>query len=178
MGLSLKVNHVESSGLRWLDSEKCLQLAMMADASDQAMALTRLLDSENVDPAILHREVYSFNATISTLFGDQKQCLTVFGYTSVMLKLLNDQLVWLVGGNTYGIGYELGVPQNIIEACLGRMRSYVILARAALSAEFPSFEVSQSFQVFDLSTPMSGAGQHLDRLAQALQIDATRLGRN
>ena len=32
--------------LRWLDSEKCLQLAMMADASDQAMALTRLLDSE------------------------------------------------------------------------------------------------------------------------------------
>jgi hypothetical protein len=73
--------------LRWLDTEKCLTLSMMADVADEAMSLTRLLDTEGVDPAILNKEVSNFNVTVSALFGDSKQCLSVFGYTSVMMNL-------------------------------------------------------------------------------------------
>ena len=116
---------------------------MLADAKDEGLVRRRLLDVETIDAAILNREVHSFNATISHLFGDQRGCLSCFGYTSVMIKLLGQQqLVWNVRGQMHGVGFEKGVPGDIIDRCLGRMRSYVVLARAALAAEFPSFEGS------------------------------------
>ena len=73
--------------LVWLSTERCLQLAMMADASDQVLVLVRLLDNENVDPAILNREVFYFIRTIRSMFND-RQCLHIFGYTSMMLGTL------------------------------------------------------------------------------------------
>jgi hypothetical protein len=162
--------------LRWLDTEKCLTLSMMADVADEAMSLTRLLDTEGVDPAILNKEVSNFNVTVSALFGDSKQCLSVFGYTSVMMNLLREQVVWQIGGTTFSIGFEGGVPADIVDRCLGRMRSYCILARAALAAEFPCFEISQAFHVFDASSPMpSDAEVQLHRLANPLHLDPVTL---
>ena len=163
--------------LRWLDTEKCLTLSMMADIADEAMSLTRLLDTEGVDPAILNKEVSNFNATVSALFGaDSKQCLNVFGYTSVMMNLLREQVVWQIGGTTFSIGFEQGVPADIVDRCLGRMASYCVLARAALAAEFPCFEISQAFHVFDASSPMPvDAEVHLQRLANPLHLDPVML---
>ena len=43
--------------LQWINEERCIQGAMLADASDQIMMLTRLLDDETVDPAIVNREI-------------------------------------------------------------------------------------------------------------------------
>ena len=39
---------------------------------------------------------------------------------------------------TFSIGWETGVPQSTIDKCLGQMRSYVVLARAALAAAGPA----------------------------------------
>ena len=119
-------------------------LAMMADASDQGMALTRLLDDEGIDVAILNREVRAFNMAITALFGDQRQRLQIFGYTSVMLRILKEQIAWQVGAETCSVGDAGGVPQAIIDRCLDRMKSFVVLARAALAAEFPCWEISQA----------------------------------
>ena len=128
--------------LQWLDTEKCLMAAMLADASDQSLALTRLMDNEQVDPASIHKEIHSFNMSITGLFNN-KQCLSVFGYTKVMLDMLRDPILWQVGGIAHSIGDETGVKQDVIDRCLGRMRSWIILARAALDAEFPSWEIAQ-----------------------------------
>ena len=130
--------------LLWLDTEKCLMLAMMADASDQGMALTRLLDDESVDVAILNREVRAFDVAITALFGDQRQCLHIFGYTSVMLRTLKEQIVYQVGTEMCSIGDAGGVPQHLIDRCLDRMKSFIVLVRAALAAEFPCWEISQA----------------------------------
>ena len=54
--------------LQWLDTEKALQAAMMSDASDQAMAFTRFLDSEDVDPARLAVEARHFLSVLRALF--------------------------------------------------------------------------------------------------------------
>ena len=59
--------------------------AMLADASDQSLALTRMLDKESIDPAILMREIEVFYLALVALFGEDEGCLTLFGYTSVML---------------------------------------------------------------------------------------------
>ena len=129
--------------LEWVDSERCLTLAMMADVADEGMCLTRLLDNEDVDAASLNSEVMLFSRKIDALFGESKRCLTVFGYTSVMMDLLKEYVVWHVNGKSRSIGFEHGVPHEIVDRCLQRMRSYAVLARAALEAEFPSFEMSQ-----------------------------------
>ncbi|CAK0905614.1 unnamed protein product, partial [Prorocentrum cordatum] len=115
--------------LKSVNTERCLMLAMMADASDQAMQLTRILDDESADPAILNREVLAFNLSITGLFGSSRGCLSVFGYTTMMLKLLKIPIA--------------GAPADIIDKCIARMRSYIVLSRAALKAEFPTFELAQ-----------------------------------
>ena len=129
--------------LGWVDSERCLMLAMMADVADEGMCLTRLLDNEDVDTASLNSEVLLFIRKIDALFGERKRCLNIFGYTSVMMDLLKEYVVWYVNDNSRSIGFEHGVPRDMVDRCIERMRSYAVLARAALAAEFPSFEMSQ-----------------------------------
>ena len=79
---------------------------------------------------------------ITALFV-QGKALSCFGYTSTMLQILRQPVVWHLSGKMYSIGAEQGVPEATIEACFGRMRSWVILARASLAAEFPSWEIAQ-----------------------------------
>ena len=130
-------------------------LSMTADVADEAMSLTRLLDNEGIEPAILNREVNNFKVTVTALFsGNSPRCLKVFGYTSVMMTLLKQQVVWQVGSTTFSIGFEEGLPADIVDRCLDRMRSYCVLAHAALEAEVPCFQISQSFHVFDASSSM------------------------
>lgn len=133
--------------LGWVDSERCLTLAMMADVADEGMCLTRTLDNEDVDAATLNSEVLLFTKKIDALFGERKRCLDIFGYTSVMMNVLKEYVVWHVNDTSRSIGFEHGVPHNIVDKCIQRMRTYVVLARAALAAEFPSFEISQVTRV-------------------------------
>ncbi|CAK0809178.1 unnamed protein product [Prorocentrum cordatum] len=133
--------------LAWVDSERCLMLAMMADVADEGMCLTRLLDNEDVGTACLNSEVLLFIRKVEAMFGESERCLTIFGYTSVMMNLLNEYVVWHVNDDSRSIGFERGVPGDIVNRCMERMRSYVVLARAALAAEFPSFEMSQAADI-------------------------------
>ena len=138
----------------WLKSvttERCLMLAMMADASDQAMQLTRILDDESADPSVLNREFLAFSLSITGLFGSSRRCLSVFGYTSMMLKLLQIPIVWQIDGDCYHIGDEAGVSADIIDKCIARMHSYIVLSRAALKAEFPTFELAQDRWAINVS---------------------------
>lgn len=163
----------------WVDSEKCLQAAMLADASDQLMSLTRVVDDENVDPAVANREVYMFVKAIDLWFGEPQQCLHLFGYTSTMLKTLSHRSVWHVNGRVCSIGQDGGLPASIINRCLDRMQSWVILAKAAVSSEFPYFELSQAFNAFDVTqgSPSANARHCLARIAQSEGLPELELTR-
>ena len=126
----------------WIDNERCLQASMMADACDQTMIITRLMDTEHVDAAVLNREVRSYLATIELLFGPEEKCLTVFGYTKAMLDTLSRPLVYNVKGKVHSLGIEGPLPRAIIDKCLGRMRCWLKLAKATIAVEFPSFELA------------------------------------
>jgi hypothetical protein len=130
--------------LEWIDSERCVQAAMQADASDQTMMLTRFLDNEKVDPAEGRREVSNYLNTTDGLFGRRARCLEVFGYTKHMLETLRSPLVWHIGNRTCSLGSSSGVPAGIIERCLERMRCWNTLMKATAAVEFPSFEIMQA----------------------------------
>ena len=59
------------------------------------------------------------------------------------------------------------------------MESWVKLARATAAAEFPNFELSQAFNVFDVtqSSPPANAGEYLERRAQSASVCDVELKR-
>ena len=119
---------------------------MLADASDQIMMLTRILDDEKSDPALINREVAAHICTLEKLFGEEKHCLHVFGYTKTMLSTLRRPIVWHVGNATRSLGNHTGVSSDIVDRCLHRMRCWLTLAKATCAAEFPSFEIIQAIR--------------------------------
>ena len=131
--------------LSGLDTEKALQAAMLADATDEAMQWTRILDSEDADPAELVFHAQQFRRAIEALFvADPPNCISVFGYTRVVLDLLKTPIVWTIDGMQKSIGNSQGCPAAVLQACIGRMRNWVTLATATINAEFPAFELSQA----------------------------------
>lgn len=163
--------------LVWISEEHLLQAAMLADAADSSLALTRALDTENVDPAVLKSELTLYRKEIQSLFGNGN-CLTSFGYTSTVCEMLKHPIVFQVGRGLKSLGSSSGVKQETINICLGRMRAWVRLAAAAIEAEFPNFEVSQAFDVLDLRGAKAtgeASDSQLKLLAHTFQIDFEQL---
>ena len=135
--------------LEWVDEEQCLQAAMLADAADSSLAVTRVLDAEDTDPARVCDTISLYLDNIRGLF-DQGKVLEVFGYTNTMLKTLSRPLVFQLGGSHRTLGSEAGVAADIQERCLKRMQAWTKLAASAIEAEFPAFEITQVSGCWDL----------------------------
>ena len=61
--------------LHKIDTRTCVMLALMADASDDALSFTRGVDSwENFDPSSVNADVYCFLIRIVELYVDVKMC--------------------------------------------------------------------------------------------------------
>jgi len=154
-----------------LDAETALMAAMLADAADSSLQLTRKMDSEEVDPACMTLDVAIYLEEIRALFIHE-EVLRRFGYTSTMLQTLQQPLVFQAGSLTKCLGSESGVSKEIQERCLSRMKIWVRLATEALKAEFPSFELGQAYRVFNLHTGSLEATSDLARIAQVCKLDA------
>ena len=157
--------------------QHALQCGMLADAADEGMLLTRPCDAEAMDVASLAARISTFLDRVTNLFGPNSRCLTVPGYIGIILEQLRQPTVWFVGER----GYTPTPPsQGDINTCLGRMRAWLRLAAAEISAEFPSWEVAQSFRIFDLvaGTPQTQSPdfhRHVSRLARACGVNSDML---
>lgn len=140
--------------LDWVTPELCLQMAMMADAAEENLQMTRFFDVETFALEDLSFVMSSFQDRLEALFtGDVPGtpnakiagCLTVpTGYTSHMLKLLSHP--FMLRGRSFG--KEGGVPAAAVRRCLGRMCNWFLVVKETLAAEFPNFETIQCFGVF------------------------------
>lgn len=167
-----------------ITEEKLLQIAMMADAGDEAMMLTRGVDTEQADAAIFPAEIEGFLDRVTQLFCKGKVFVTE-GYTKFMLDLLRkNSFAFTVNKQSIGIGGR-DIAQPIKDQCLSRMRLWVQTAELVCSAEFPSYEVSSAYQVFNLTgrdearavdSQLSNATvTSLRRLAKVYDVDAVLL---
>ncbi|CAE7328984.1 unnamed protein product [Symbiodinium microadriaticum] len=156
--------------LSWVSDEKMLQAAMLADAADSSLHFTRLMDREDLDPAVLSTECHMYLASMKALFCGG-QIFDRFGFTSTMMKTLAQPMVFQVGAETRCLGDAAGVAADVKTICLQRMQSWIRLAEAALQAEFPEFELAQAFQMFDLAGSVRRESANVERVAQALGLN-------
>ena len=169
--------------------EDYLQLAMMADASDEAYVLTLFTDREDADLALQADEVGAFIQHIEHLFL-QGGCAHVVGYTQLAMKKLKEVRILNTGaGNARSFGNPDGVPQDTFDRCLKRMQRWVGLAKMVVNAEFPEFEAVAGFSMFSLMTPVqrscvvqlseieraSADESNMKRIAQLVGVDHAQL---
>ena len=130
-------------------------------------------------------QVSNFIRNIRTLFLDER-CLHVEEtYTSFAIRSLSRPKFWVLGAKPMSIGATGGPDPNDVAACLGRMKSWVVLAIQTTRAEFPGFDVVRCFDAFFAVGPASSSSKwapdedHLrkscSRLAKAFGVDAREL---
>jgi hypothetical protein len=168
-----------STCLEMLDEERVISLAMLGDAGDQSLQLARFYDTEGYDVAMGRSMQEEFRLRIHYLLVDGR--VTETGYTAHALALLRRQRVFFVKGEPRSLGSPTGAAQQIVTKCSQRLQIWVFLAVHTLRAEFPQWELTQSFIIFDLSQQrVAGAtNASLDhcfaRIAQAFKLDASEL---
>ena len=165
-----------------MTEEKLLQLALMADAGDEAMVLTRGVDNESADAAIFPEEIKMFLTRIQLLFV-RGQAFECHGYTRFCMQLLEKRnFSSVVDGTTTGVGGR-AITAEVRERCLTRMKCWVAVADQVRKAEFPTLEVMSAFSVFNLhgrrdtvvGTLSSDDQSSLKRLAKVYGLDKDKL---
>lgn len=170
--------------LRFLSNEAVLQLAMLADATDEHMMMLRFHDNESFDTALGPEVVSNFLARIKYLFHEGGCFRT--GYTKHALSLLSRARTYILDGRVRTIG-GAGQPSPQIKAlCLDRMKQWVFLTTLTLEAEFPVQDIFSGFAAFSLGPAMEGAvdegkrlqiAKNLKILADSFELDFEELQR-
>ena len=148
---------------------------MMTDAAQASMDFLRFFDTENYDSARVRETVNTLAKTLSWAFTQGEIVSTDGSYTHRMLSNLAKPRTVVIKGQAYVIGKAGGVPTAVVGRAMARMNSFVVLVIAALRAEFPSWEVLQSFAAFDLQELTTRARDDLHRIAVTFQLDKLRL---
>ncbi len=166
--------------LEALDNESYLQMAMMADAEDEGLLLTRQCDQEDVDLAEVSHFASMFLERIVCLFQGDAKCFTITGYTKFAMELLQTpRNFFLKGGVLRTLGGAGHPSEAVKQRCVQRMVAWTHLAVAVVRAEFPDFEVVMSFDAFSLnegrrcSDDVDNAS--VRRLAKAFGVSAEAL---
>ena len=142
-----------SLNLKLRSCEEILQVALIADASDEGLLLVRQVDSDELDTTMLGTYVSNFIQRIDTLFN-QGKVLTTSGYTNHILQLLrNDEMVVFSGAPSR----LKSPPAAVLQRCMGRMKAWVKLALQVIETEFPSYNIFAAFGVFSLGKKLGSA---------------------
>ena len=104
--------------IRLKSKVKSLMAAMLADAADSSLPLTRTMDSEEVDPATFPSDIAQYLQEFQALFV-HGEVLSRVGYTSTTLQ---HPLVVQVGSNTTCLGTDQGPAEDLPKRCLTMMK--------------------------------------------------------
>lgn len=160
--------------LRWVNFERCMQVAMMTDAVTENLQLTRLVDFEGMPVDSFPGQILAFRDSIRTLFlGQNPGCLHA-GFTSHMIAVLKRPFTITLGDNGAADMIRVGGSTSDVamQNCLQRMGAWVKLTEQTLETEFPAFEVSQCFSIFAVkgANAPSENGVHLARSSQLSRL--------
>ena len=132
-------------------------MGMMADATEECLALTRFMDTAVLRVEGLSKQVTDFTARVDLLFK-KNVCLET-GFTKVALEHLAQQKMIKLAENKYMM---LGGPQaqreiaNATTKALRKFRAWADLVHEVVQTEFPDFELLAAFSVFWLDESMEG----------------------
>ena len=135
--------------LETINEEICIMIALLCECGDECLQLLRIYDVEAPDSTSTVKIIRNFLDRIVFLFP-QRGVLRTCGYLSHMANILKKQRNFTVNGVARVIGDADVDIDAILEKCLPYFDSWVLVAHSLIRAEFPSFEISQSFNVFDM----------------------------
>ena len=165
--------------LEYVDNERILQLAMLADGGLEALHLTRLCDSEEAAAEDLPWHVETLVQRLTLLVDGE---ILEVGHTKFIVEMLRKiPHQFFINGAPRGLGGPGALPRVIIHRCLGRMGCWVKLAQEVLEAEFPRFRALAAMGIFSLTAGnQKGKGSsdhladHVERLAQFFNVDSNK----
>ena len=140
--------------LDWVDEELLLTLGMLGDAGDEAGQFINFWDTSDYDTASIGIECHKFVHNIDCLFV-KGHCMK-HGFAKYTPRLLQ-----LGSAKVKRVASPGGLPADLVEMCLARLRCWVKLAVSVVQAEFPSWEILQAFSVFGLSRKKNTAVSQL-----------------
>ena len=153
-------------------AQRCLLTAMMCDCGQHTLQLLRFFDSEGSDASEITAQLLDFIHVVDLLFV-QKRVHTISGScTQVMMVSLGTVRALVINGAPSTIGFPNGPTRKIIESCYAVMNAWVVMASSVLNAEYPSWDLIQSFSIFNTKAfPRDCAtAHHLERLARRFRI--------
>ena len=159
--------------LRNISEEKVVLLAMLADFSDEATAVIRMLDSENSDVASHQLELDAFASRVKHLFIDQKALKS--GYTEMALVQLKRPIAFDVDGAPKCLGGADKVSDAMIARCFHSMKTLVALSTEVIEAEFPAHQLISAFNLFNVTEAARGSRYESVDFLNHLRISAEKL---
>ena len=130
--------------INWVDEERLVSLALMADGADETMAVLRLFDG-TYDPATVAQELGDSIHRLDVLFLQRKVLEARHSYTSYMIHNLRSRTRLLkTSDGLKGMGGGLSVPDELLDRAFSRMAGWVRLFVRSIEAEFPEWEVLQA----------------------------------
>ncbi len=166
--------------LEGLTVEKMVQVAMMADAAQETLAVTRAFDTEEYDLARMPSAIHAHIRTLEYLFLKTPPGCQETGYATFALNMLRAPIVFHATGRVLRSLGGQEVDGEIVARCAARMACWVRLAIQRVEFEFPRWLPVHSFCVFDLSCRAHGRienhdNEYFKRLGQLLKLDPVQL---
>ena len=167
--------------LQQICSEDLITLALLADSGDECMAVLRFYDRKHIAIAQAPAELDYFFNRIRILFLEE-QVWTANGFSQYMVRFLRSHqlLVQLPNKEYKKIGGIDSVPEALKTTCIARLKAWVGLVGESLRAEFPSYDLCNSFACFSLQ-PLPNdevVRRGLKRLAAVWKLDVQAMLRH
>ena len=158
------------SFLQWLTVERCLLAGMMADAGEENLCLTRMVDYQGFPLAELPSNIIAFKERLRHLFtGSDPLCLRT-GFTKHMLDVLGHEYALNLPGEFKLLSSSTGASQDVIDKALSHMSAWVCLTEATLSAEFPAFEIQSAFSIFSVTGDLQKTNSEIRRCKEMSRL--------
>lgn len=156
--------------LELVTGEELLQLALLADAADEALVLVRMVDVEDVDLSEIPTFVGQFIQRIAALF--KQEGALKLGYTRHVLEMMEAGAVSMLIKKS-GQARRIRPPsREVIDRCLQRMKCWCKLAVEVVRTEFPDYSLFCAMGCFALKTGTKSSNESADveRLAQVFKV--------
>ena len=137
--------------LRNLTEEKCLQMALLADVSEETMQLNRFFDQDCFDRSQVGVQLHMFLHKVTWLIECKGALQT--GCTQLMCETLKtSKNIHLPNQCVKSLGGPGHPRRDVVARCFERMENWLQLCRWSIKADFPDFETMQLCSAFCLET--------------------------
>jgi hypothetical protein len=147
-----------------------LLAGLLCDAGSITMKLLRFFDSEGYDVSEVSQQINEWCSAVKHMFVDQRAFHTPGMFAHQALKNVTSGIqTAIVDGMPVSIGLLSG-DASVVAHCrnaYAEINTWIVMATAVIRAEFPSWEILQSFTPFNV--------RKLDRFGGELQTKLQRL---